>query len=757
MKSIKIIRVRFLWSQNAKLNWRRSLLLIPLTIPLLTACKNVLPKAVEKVEFQPQAHHVEGKASVYVRGVETQGNLIVLDLLAINAHDKQIELSNEYDPVLLVDDRGNQYTAAEREISLQPHTSNNFKIAFAGSGNKNGDLTLKINSDNDYILTPQMTVDGIPLKRGNRIEFATYQPRQVKLSDTVFHHPNGLTFTIKDIKFYEQKAEVAFNAVNGSRNEVDLAKYGQELPFLEDAQGNKYSFVPLNSGKFSIPPRQTARGILHFAGQIPKSVSQLSLVFNDRGSDDDRTIKPRVVFTNLPGPAAEQATAIEGNQGEALTVSTSTTPSLSSPQNLNLQVNHANGSVMRLNRIAVTEDYIETDLAITNGYRNAIKLNSSSNRAMLLRDNLGNTYNLAPPVQNPDVKINPGETLKGTFRFLGSIAPNAQLLTLVTNDGYQNNTNTSRPYLAIADIPVTDREQEQNNPNQLVDNGVNLPANQTLDLQVNHANGSVMRLNTISFQEDNMVVDLAITNGYKDSIRLNNHRDFLLRDNLGNIYNLATIPQNPEVKILPGQTLTGKFVFLGRISPQANSLTLATNDKYGLDADYATRPKMVISAIPVESNQESEPTAVQPDTSETIELPETATNKTNSLPPNQTIEEQVNHANGSVLQLKTISFKDDSIVADLRVTNGYENEIVLNQIRDFLLRDNLGNVYHLATLPQNPEVKIPQGQTLTGKFVFLGRISPQANSLTLVTNDKHGSDRDYARYPKMVIHNISIK
>jgi hypothetical protein len=238
-------------------------------------------------------------------------------------------------------------------------------------------------------------------------------------------------------------------------------------------------------------------------------------------------------------------------------------------------------------------------LAITNGYRNAIKLNSDSSRAMLLRDNLGNNYNLAPPTQNPEVEIKPGETLKGTFRFLGRIAPNAQSLTLVTNDGYQNYTNTSRPYIAIANIPVAGKEEGEGNLSQPVSNTTSLPTNQTLDLQTNHANGSVLRLKEIYFQEDNIVADIAITNGYKDEIRLNNNRDMLLRDNLGNIYNLATLLQNPEVKVSPGQTLSGKFVFLGRISPQANSLTLVTNDKYGSDRDYTNDPKMIINNIAI--------------------------------------------------------------------------------------------------------------------------------------------------------------
>jgi hypothetical protein len=49
---------------------------------------------------------------------------------------------------------------------------------------------------------------------------------------------------------------------------------------------------------------------------------------------------------------------------------------------------------------------------------------------------------------------------------------------------------------------------------KLETNQVDLPANQTLDLQANHANGSVIRLKEISFQEDNIVADLAITNGH---------------------------------------------------------------------------------------------------------------------------------------------------------------------------------------------------------------------------------------------------
>ncbi len=119
---------------------------------------------------------------------------------------------------------------------------------------------------------------------------------------------------------------------------------------------------------------------------------------------------------------------------------------------------------------------------------------------------------------------------------------------------------------------------------------------------------------------------------------------------------------------------------------------------------------------------------------------------------NKIINKQVNHVNGSALQLKMISFADHSIIIDLAITNGHENPIYLNNSKDMLLRDNLGNVYNLATIPQNPRVRISAGQILTGKFVFLGRISPQANSLTLITNDKYGSDTERTNKPRMMIN-----
>lgn len=725
------------------------LLLLPLLVPLLSSCESIFPKAVEQVEEQPQAHDSESGASVFVKGIETDDDLIVVDLLAINGAQKEIEISSQYNPIILEDGAGNQYKAAEKEIKLQPFTRNSLKIAFLGPlKDSNQELTLKIN-------TPEILVQGIPANQSKRIEFAKYQPRQVNLRDTVFYHPNGMTITLKNIKFYSDETEVSFEAVNGFEQEVSLATYEWQQPFLEDEQGNKYSLIPASSSQLSIPARQTMSGTLRFAGQIPASARQLSLYFNENGSDSDRANQPKVVITNLAGPASEVAIALTEseeaeNKDEAVNVSTSAVSSLPKEQTLNLQTNHADGSVLRLSKISFTEDYIETELTVTNGYRDEIQLNSSSNE-MILRDDLGNTYYLAPPPQNPEIEIKSGETLKGNFRFLGRISPSAQTLTLVTNDGNQNYTSTSYPYITIASIPVNDAGEQINTAQNESSAPTTLPASQTVNLQTNHANGSVMQLRQISFGEDNIVLELAVTNGSDDEIRLNANRDMLLRDNLGNIYNLAPPSQNPEVKIAPGNTLRGNFVFLGRISPEATSLNLITNDKYGQTEDYARNPKMSVSNIAIASTN-SEPTTAAKSEPE-AKPPETQT----QLPTTKKIDKQVNHPNGSVMRLSEASFAEDNIALQLAITNGHNYEIKLNNCKDTILRDNLGNVYNIAPPTQNPQLDVPPGETLSGKFVFLGRVSPEATSLTLTANSECGSDNENTTSPKMILADIPIQ
>lgn len=74
----------------------------------------------------------------------------------------------------------------------------------------------------------------------------------------------------------------------------------------------------------------------------------------------------------------------------------------------------------------------------------------------------------------------------------------------------------------------------------------------------------------------------------------------IITDSLGNKYNLAAPPDNPEITIESGTTLKGKFVFRGRIAPNANAMTLTTNSKFGNDASFSVKPEFNFGNIPIQ-------------------------------------------------------------------------------------------------------------------------------------------------------------
>ena len=133
-----------------------------------------------------------------------------------------------------------------------------------------------------------------------------------------------------------------------------------------------------------------------------------------------------------------------------------------------------------------------------------------------------------------------------------------------------------------------------------VNKSSSLPSSQTLNLQVNHPNGSVLQVKGIDFAGDRITLKFAVTNSLEQSIKLN-HSEMVLRDNLGNSYSLLPLPQNPELEIFSGETIKGSLIFLGRIAPTATSLTLTTNSQ--AESTQDTNPKLVV-AIPISKTKD---------------------------------------------------------------------------------------------------------------------------------------------------------
>ena len=258
---------------------------------------------VERAEAEPHAHHESG-TSLFVEAVETDGDLIKLDLLIINGTGGRISVADDNDPVVLQGKSGKQYPAAAEKITLDPYTSNKLKVSFAGplAGDEQP-LALRVNGKHgNRTSEPGLVVENIPVAENRLLEFAKFEPSRTRLPDTTFHHANGLTFTLKEIASEDNEARITFSAVNGHKEAVELVGSSSERGFMQDERGNRFYLVPSSSNpQLAIPAYQKLSGTLRFAGRVPPATKSLSLRLNDRfGGDADFSKSPKIVINNIP-------------------------------------------------------------------------------------------------------------------------------------------------------------------------------------------------------------------------------------------------------------------------------------------------------------------------------------------------------------------------------------------------------------------------------------------------------------------------
>ena len=126
-----------------------------------------------------------------------------------------------------------------------------------------------------------------------------------------------------------------------------------------------------------------------------------------------------------------------------------------------------------------------------------------------------------------------------------------------------------------------------------------------LNLEKSHPNGTVLRVDGVAFNSDTIAVQMAVTNSHHGKIKLNElwatrESTMILEDNLGNAYRVTPPPENQEIEVEPGTTAQGEFIFLGKVGPSINTLTLTTNSIAGLPHNSITyKPKISIQ-IPLD-------------------------------------------------------------------------------------------------------------------------------------------------------------
>lgn len=167
----------------------------------------------------------------------------------------------------------------------------------------------------------------------------------------------------------------------------------------------------------------------------------------------------------------------------------------------------------------------------------------------------------------------------------------------------QKNDNQSEP---VQDEPVvSEPEEDTNEGNEGQDTepveateqeqqpiASNLPEPIEIDETVYHDNGTILTLESMSFHDEYITVNISVINAAEFDIDLvNGGRDAaVLEDNTGLSYYFMPPHRNERIQIKEGEKMSGSLIFVGMLPEEATSVNFILNDKFGGKADYERSP-----------------------------------------------------------------------------------------------------------------------------------------------------------------------
>lgn len=229
---------------------------------------------------------------------------------------------------------------------------------------------------------------------------------------------DGLSLSVVAIETGDDTV-VEMVAVNGSRRARTLGRSYSPMT-LTDASGQSLRAA---EQAIEIPAYSSDRLRVAFAGR--PTGDQMTLTAGD------------VTLTGLPTRATRFAAGSPPAVG-ALDAA---------------QVNHPNGSTVRVTGVTFGERATDVQVEVVNGHPREIRLASGATSTRL-QDPSGRVYPLVPAAANPDLSVPSGQTLRGTLRFAGRVAPDVPRLALQFNADYGgDDTYATRPRVRI-DLPL---------------------------------------------------------------------------------------------------------------------------------------------------------------------------------------------------------------------------------------------------------------------------------------------------------------
>lgn len=360
-------------------------------------------------------------------------------------------------------------------------------------------------------------------------------------------HPNGSQLTVEQVITTRTETTLEILVLNGRDfNTVFRADDRATRLATIDA-----SFALLDDAQVELSPGDTFRLSLKFA-PLPADATFVSLEFNLR-ADDEQSID-------------------EGRPGFLVALDLTTDlppPPLPAGRTLAQVAVHPNNSSVWATRVLFSATHIGLSFIGTNGSPRRVSF-SAGHHASFLEDDLGNRYWLKFADSERFIRVDDGFSAQGTLAFAGRVHPDATSLRLVLNhEESTTDDSTTAPKFDMG-------------PWSLDGSLMSAPPIEAIrdDRSTTHANGTVVTMDSISFELQHTAVTATISNSRRLPVRINSccYNTFLL-DDLGHRYLLLPPLTNETVVVESGETLTTTLVFPAAINPQATSLTLIVNDR----------------------------------------------------------------------------------------------------------------------------------------------------------------------------------
>jgi outer membrane protein OmpA-like peptidoglycan-associated protein len=229
--------------------------------------------------------------------------------------------------------------------------------------------------------------------------------------------PSGVELQIEGINFSHNRIGVWVRIANPGQIDASIAPTIAPSLLVDDLE-NRYPIVlPEQQGSIVVPGGSARSGVLSFAGRIHPDATSLGLGLNAGiGGDtgDAIVVYPRLIVEGIPLTGQEALAALPD---PLLVQAVAETP---------------NQIRVEVGTFAFTNQAVNADLVITNLGANQVALASLPT---LLGDDLNTRYPLVAPTDNPQLVLDPGTTLEGTFAFSGRISDAATQVRLMFNAG----------------------------------------------------------------------------------------------------------------------------------------------------------------------------------------------------------------------------------------------------------------------------------------------------------------------------------